>query len=79
MNPTIALIAFALGLAYGRMASKANLPAVVLAGLLMAVLLGNYPYYDMQFISITYASALAGALVGSWRNRSTSSTLKGGV
>lgn len=62
MNPLILLVAFGLGALYGRMIGRPSLPSTIVAGAAMAVLLGNYPYYSLPWISVTYAAALAGAL-----------------
>lgn len=62
MNPVILLVAFGLGALYGRMIGRPSLPSTIAAGAAIAVLLGNYPYYSLPFVSVTYAAALAGAL-----------------
>ncbi len=62
MNPVILLVAFGLGALYGRMIGMPSLPSTIVAGAAIAVLLGNYPYYSLPFVSVTYAAALAGAL-----------------
>jgi hypothetical protein len=67
MNPAIFAVAFALGLVYGRMVTMPKIVPLALFGLLMAVLLGNYPYYEYQSVAITFASALFGAAVGARR------------
>ena len=68
MNPLIIIIPFALGVFYGRMAGRPTIWLLAAAGLLMAGLLGNYPYYDVPQIAVTFASAIAGTIAGSWRN-----------
>ena len=69
MNPAVVLVGFILGFAYGRMVSGARMTLLAAAGMLMAVLLGNYPYYDVTWVAVTYAAALAGVAAGSRRNR----------
>ena len=66
MNIPACLLGFILGVAYGWAAGGRYHPAVLAAGLLMAVLLANYPYYDPPWISTTYAAAFAGVVVGGW-------------
>jgi len=69
MNPIVILVGFALGFTYGRMVGGARMTLLAAAGILMAVLLGNYPYYDVAGVAVTYAAALAGVAAGSRRNR----------
>ena len=63
------LVGFALGAFYGRLTGRAKAPLLLAAGLLMALLLGNYPYYGIGFISTTYAAALVGVIAGGWLKR----------
>jgi hypothetical protein len=69
MNPAMMIVGFALGAAYGRMAPKTNTAVLAASGIILAVLLANYPYYDPGWFSTTYIAALAGVWAGSRGNK----------
>jgi len=69
VNAFVIITGFVFGYSFGGMIGRPNAALVAFAGLGLAVLLGNYPYYDVPAVAVTYAAALAGVLVASRRGR----------
>jgi hypothetical protein len=65
----VAAVGFGLGLLYGRFAVAAKEWLLAAAGLLVALLLGNYPYYEPGPLAVTYIAALAGVMAATRRRR----------
>ena len=69
MNAAAAFIAFIFGLFYGSRVVKANTIVLILSGVIVAVLVGNYAFYPVDWVATTYASAVIGAALGSRVNK----------
>jgi uncharacterized membrane protein YoaK (UPF0700 family) len=75
------LIAFILGVLYGRHVVRIDHPLIILtAGLFLALMLGAFPFYGFMYSSLpvslsgVYISALIGVVVGSTTRGEKSNT-----
>ncbi len=67
MNPVVYAVAFAFGIFYGSRVRGTDALLLIAAGVIIAVLLGNYPHYPVEGVSTAYVSAVLGAALGGRR------------
>ncbi len=66
MTTTVYAIAFLLGAFWGTRIQRVNPIFFAVAGAIIAVGLGNYPYYPLSSISTTMISSIVGFIAGNW-------------